>query len=71
MAKNIESHQLHFLTIFEAFVNFKYFFSLLSVDITKLQHMTTPGKKNMYEKKANKRKTMTETNYLIGYLVVC
>ena len=65
MAKNIESHQLHFLTIFEAFVNFKYFFSLLSVDITKLQHMTKPGKKNMHEMKANKRKTMTETNYQV------
>ena len=61
--KNIESHQLHFLTIFEPFVNFKYFFSLLSVDITKLQHMTKPGKKNMHEMKANKRKTMTENNY--------
>ena len=65
MAKNIESHQLHFLTIFEAFVNFKYFFSLLSVDITKLQRMTKPGKKNMHEMKANKRKTMTETNYQV------
>ena len=43
--KNIESHQLHFLTIFESFVNFNYFFSLLSVDITKLQHMTKLGKK--------------------------
>ena len=63
--KNIESHQLHFLTIFEPFVNFKYFFSLLSVDITKLQHMTKPGKKNMHEMKANKRKTMTETNYQV------
>ena len=61
--ENIESHQLHFLTIFEPFVNFKYFFSLLSVDITKLQHMTKPGKKNMHEMKANKRKTMTENNY--------
>ena len=64
MAKNIESHQLHFLTIFEAFVNFKYFFSLLSVDITKLQHMTKPErKKNMHEMKTNKRKTLRETNY--------
>ena len=61
--KNIGSHQLHFLTIFEPFVNFKYFFSLLSVDITKFQHMTKPGKKNMHEMKANKRKTMTENNY--------
>ena len=60
--KNIESHQLHFLTIFEPFVNFKYFFSLLSVDITKFQHMTKLGKKNMHEMKTNKRKT-TETNY--------
>ena len=64
--KNIESHQLHFLTIFEPFVNFKYFFSLLSVDITKFQHMTKPErKKNMHEMKANKRKTMTETNYQV------
>ena len=61
--KNIESHQLHFLTIFESFVNFNCLFSLLSVDITKLQHMTKPGKKNMHEMKANKRKTMTENNY--------
>ena len=61
--KNIESHQLHFLTIFESFVNFKYFFSLLSVDITKLQHMTKLEKKNMHEMKANKIKTMTENNY--------
>ena len=60
--KNIKSHQLHFLTIFEPFVNFKYFFSLLSVDITKFQHMTKLGKKNMHEMKTNKRKT-TETNY--------
>ena len=60
--KNIKSHQLHFLTIFEPFVNFKYFFSLLSVDITKFQHMTKLRKKNMHEMKTNKRKT-TETNY--------
>ena len=62
--KNIESHQLDLLTIFEPFVNFKYvFFSSFSRYNKTPTYDKTRKKKNMHEMKANKRKTMRETNY--------